>query len=31
VVAAAGAVLDTQLGCVGKRIAEQRFEALDCH
>jgi hypothetical protein len=30
-VAAAGAVFDAQLGRIGKRVAEQRLEALDCH
>jgi hypothetical protein len=30
-VAAAGAVLDLQLRCVGKRVTEQRFEAFDGH
>jgi hypothetical protein len=31
VVAAAGAILDAQLGRVGKRVLEQGFEALDGH
>src|SRR5206468_5509760 len=30
-VAAAGAILDAQLGRVGKRVAEQRFEPVDGH